>query len=221
MNFASRDDAYGVHAIQSQTHEETVTVLSVQLDVWILWDSGRVLTTCGLQDFDGVPMTNPRTLARMEASTGTGVQVYGSRTVHFTTDEGESLSITFQVSNVARPILAAGAFLDADCSVSMDGDNKVVIIPGGSVIKVVRWFADVVAETQEVQCEPRASIDTGDGCKVQRHRETAFHAVELDEGMESSRLGTSSGSLDPSRNGAHSQVDGGATTARLGRNHHA
>ena len=86
------------------------------------------------QDVDVVP----KTLPRMEAATRHGLEVYGARTVDFTTDDCEHLRITFQASNVTGPILVADAFLEAGFSVSMDGDNNVVITLRGSVMKVVR-----------------------------------------------------------------------------------
>ena len=41
-----------------------------------------------------------------------------------TADEGENPRVTFQLSNVTRPILAADVFLEGGCSVSMDGQQR-------------------------------------------------------------------------------------------------
>ena len=63
---------------QSQNPQQTVTVLKKQFDRGNLCDSGSWLTTCGLKGVGDVPITTPKTLARMEAVMGHGVEVYGT-----------------------------------------------------------------------------------------------------------------------------------------------
>ena len=137
MGVTDAEDEFGVFMLQEI--EENVPVSSVVVqDGWMLWDSGSGLTTCGINDFDDVVMTAPKKLPKMQAATGHGVEVYGARTVRFETPQKEILSITFQVSNVTMPILAADAFLDAGCAVEMDGAHNLLRTPGGSKLIIER-----------------------------------------------------------------------------------
>ena len=82
--------------------------------------------------------------------------------MNFTTEEGDSLKRTFQVSNVTRPTLAADACLEAGSSVRMERRPQRGDHSGRLCHKAGEKVAVMVAETQEMLSESRASVDTND-----------------------------------------------------------
>ena len=97
MQYPDSEDEFSVYMLQEQMVEEAVPASSVRDGVvWMLWDSGSSLTTCGINDFADVEMSMPKQLSRTKAATVHSNEVYGTRTVEFEASNKETLSIIFQ-----------------------------------------------------------------------------------------------------------------------------
>ena len=90
---------------------------------------------------------------------------------------------------------------------SIDGDNKVVITPGGSAMKVVRRLQSWWLELRRSGASLEPALTRMTVVKSSVFAKQLPTAVEHDEEMLSARPVASSCSLDPSLSDAHPEVD--------------
>ena len=120
--------------------------------------------------------------------------------------QGASLRITLHFTNVKRPISAADAFLEAGCSVNIDGDNKVGITPGGTVMKAVRRLQSWRLKLKRSTASQEPALILMTVAKSSATAKQLSIALGHDKVEESARPAACSGRFDPSQSDAHPQV---------------
>ena len=73
----------------------------------ILIDSGSSATVCGPQHFPDYPIVPSERLTLYEPS-GKSLMHYGQKEVSFVAEDGQNVTIKFDVANVVRPIVSVG-----------------------------------------------------------------------------------------------------------------
>ena len=94
----------------------------------ILIDSGSSATVCGPQHFPDFPMVPSESLA-LNCASGTPLKHYGQKEVSFVAEDGQNVSIKFDVANVVRPTVSVG---------KLQQDGKEVVLGKNSYIKECR-----------------------------------------------------------------------------------
>ena len=91
----------------------------------ILIDSGSSATVCGPQHFPDYPIVPSECLTLYEPS-GKPLRHYGQKDVNFFAEDGQKVTIKFDVANVVRPIVGVG---------KLEKSGKEVVLGKKSYIK--------------------------------------------------------------------------------------
>ena len=98
----------------------------------VLVDSGSMIHVCPRDSFEGEQVTRAPNMANYNAS-GDPVTHYGRRTVDLQSRSGSTIHITFEVADVARPIISVNQLLlrGVDAHFGHDGGKGYIGQPAG------------------------------------------------------------------------------------------
>ena len=97
---------------------------------WLMVDSGAAVSVCPLDYAPEVALTAKGIARRLRTVTGAPIKHEGSKSVRYVHENGATMSVSYEVADVRRPIAAVNNFVDRGMTVVFTRDGGFVARAG-------------------------------------------------------------------------------------------